>query len=83
MFNCHILNIFGGGYFPKTNGSWSSGGVLFEEDQQGVKDDYRADIKFHDDIMCWIWIPRIMVCYNLNNPCITGVNKVHGSYGKC
>ena len=56
--------------FPKTNGSWSSGGVLFEEDQQGVKDDYRADIKFHDDIMCWIWIPRIMVCYNLNNPCI-------------
>ena len=51
MFNCHILNIFGGGYFPKTNGSWSSGGVLFEEDQQGVKDDYRADIIFHDDIM--------------------------------
>ena len=57
VLSCHLQNIFCGGDFPKNNASWSSEGVLFEEDQQGVIDDYGAGIIFHDDIMSWI--PRI------------------------
>ena len=54
MLSCHIQSIFGGGDFNKNYASWSSEGVLFEEDQQGVIDDYGAGIIFHDYIMSWI-----------------------------
>ena len=81
VFFCHMQNIFGGGNFPKNNGSRISGCVLFEEDQQGVIGDYVAGIICHDHIMSWI--PWIMMCYNLNTAIIKNNIKLEYNSPYC